>query len=325
MNDASTSASNHASSSNPEADPSPNDGTQTTAGEPSDAMAEAQRVQNKKKTMLLDNLIRNIDIMIYCELSVLYYMDCSILKFLLRALPHWFYFTPKPDIIPPTPPGRRPYMGTIFGTNVICILWHLIFGSPAAGEATRGYLHGGLVIDFVGQASPVSRGRLLVVDLLCMCLQVLILGVTLERRRVQGISNVTTPANLGGTQDHDAEEAGLLRSDLAVGEDIELQPLRYTTTGSSTSGMDSRGQEDAFEQSPQGMDDTHPLDNLDTGERIIANLQIWDTIRTQWQSQSVSVNSVNGTTASGVQTAATIAGRRFTVTFGGRGRRVDEG
>jgi hypothetical protein len=39
---------------------------------------EGQRkrhLQQEKKAIFLDHLIRNIDIMIYCQLSVLYYME----------------------------------------------------------------------------------------------------------------------------------------------------------------------------------------------------------------------------------------------------------
>ena len=196
------------------------------------------------------------------------------------------------------------------------MLLHLIFSPTAAGEATRGYLHGGLIIDFVGQTSPVSRWRLLGLDLLCLALQVLMLGVTLEKRGVQGISSAMTTQQ-GRRQDHDAEEAGTLRSDPMVTEDIQLQTLRpiftsrqdNTTSDESADLLDTNGE----------LDDAHALDTYYTGEHILANLHILDTIRTQWQSRSVNMDT---TTASGMQTAATIAGRRFTVTFGGRERTI---
>lgn len=34
-----------------------------------------RRIREKRKANCLDHLIRNIDIMIYCQLSVLYYME----------------------------------------------------------------------------------------------------------------------------------------------------------------------------------------------------------------------------------------------------------
>ncbi|KAL9634834.1 MAG: hypothetical protein Q9164_003849 [Protoblastenia rupestris] len=196
------------------------------------------------------------------------------------------------------------------------MLLHLIFSPTAAGEATRGYLHGGLIIDFVGQTSPTSKWRLLGLDLLCLALQVLMLGVTLEKRGVQGISIVMTTQQ-GRRQDHNAEEAGILRSDPMVTEDVQLQTLRpistnrqvNTTSEETADLLDANGERDG----------AHALDVYYTGEHILANLHILDTIRTQWQSRSVNMDT---TTASGMQTAATIAGRRFTVTFGGRERTI---
>lgn len=34
-----------------------------------------RRVQNKRRAEILDDVIRNFDIMIFCELSILYYLE----------------------------------------------------------------------------------------------------------------------------------------------------------------------------------------------------------------------------------------------------------
>ena len=39
----------------------------------------------------------------------------------------------------------------LFGTFFLGFLSHLLFSVPSAGEPTQGYLHGGLLIDFIGQ------------------------------------------------------------------------------------------------------------------------------------------------------------------------------
>ena len=147
-------------------------------------------------------------------------LSCSLFKFLLRALPHWFLFTPKPDILPPNPTSvHGPYIGAVFSSNFFCILLHVLIAPPAAGEASRGYLHGGILIDFVGQASPVGRWKLLALDLLCLVLQLVMMCCTLEkqilqgkrRRSVVGVDHVLRagedagPRRVGG-QDLDAEE-----------------------------------------------------------------------------------------------------------------------
>ena len=245
-----------------------------------------------------------------------------MIKFLIRALPHWFYFTPKPDIIPPTPLGQRPYISVLFGTNALCSLLHLLFSPPAAGEATRGYLHGGLMIDFVGQISPVSGWRLLGLDVLCLTLQILMLGLTLEKQRILGIATPEASGTRTGpatTQDVDAEEAGFLRSDLGTTENIEMQTLRMHPEV-HTHG-EERGQRTAAVGSEEEGEGEDSLDKFYTGEHVVANLHILEIIRTQWRTRSVNIER---TAATGVQTAATIAGRRFTLSFGGRGGNVPQ-
>ena len=80
MNDASLSASDHASTVNVsppshhgDAPPSP---LTATPSIPTDSPEERKREYRDQKIKFLDHIIRNIDIMIYCELSILYYMEC---------------------------------------------------------------------------------------------------------------------------------------------------------------------------------------------------------------------------------------------------------
>ena len=236
-----------------------------------------------------------------------------MLKFLIRAIPHWFNFTPKPDIIPPIPPGQRPYIGVISATNAICTLSHLIFSPPAAGEATRGYVHGGWLIDFVGQTSPVSRWRLLSFDLVCLALQILMMAVTLEKHRVTGARDPLGADNVT-RQDLDAEEAGLLRSN----DTFEMQDLRSGTVSGSTPdvGVSNVHGATAAQQNETSMTG-HPSDSFYTGEHVVANLHIPAIVRKQWK---ISASVAQSSSTSGVQTAASLAGRRLTLSFGGRSR-----
>lgn len=39
----------------------------------------------------------------------------------------------------------------LFGSFTLGFLSHLLFSVPHAGEPTQGYLHGGLLLDFIGQ------------------------------------------------------------------------------------------------------------------------------------------------------------------------------
>ena len=244
--------------------------------------------------------------------------SCSFLYFFLRVLTHWFYFTPKPFLFPPQPITYRPYIAVILGVNMLCLLSHLIFAPPAAGEATRGYLHGGLLIDFVGQKSPVKRWQFMGLDILVLVLQVLVLGVTIERRAIN-----TEGSDSGNTnqiaeeqrQDHDFEERGMLRQrgrNSSPAEEYEMHT--WARDHEATSNGEDREHDIVSQQrNVAGARDRHPLDPYYTGEHVIANLYLINTIRAQWQSGSFAVGSANASTSSvRAAVAAAAAGRTLT-------------
>ena len=160
--------------------------------------------------------------------------SCSLFRFLLRAFVEWFYFTPKPKMFP-EPPKNRPYLGAVLGSNIICIFLHAFSPRPEAGEASRGYLHGGLLIDFVGQKGPISKARLLFLDLLALALQLAVVTAFLARQSIKSFmpdpgapSDAAEGSDAEATsewQDHDSEERGVLRPDPGIFEEIELQTL----------------------------------------------------------------------------------------------------
>ncbi|KAL2846931.1 hypothetical protein BJY01DRAFT_212874 [Aspergillus pseudoustus] len=181
-----------------------------------------KKLQSAAKLTFIDRLLRDLDILIYCELSALYYLDCSIVLFAIRAIVQLIFFTPK---VPPFDPNRnQPFVGAIFASNLFCMIFHKFFGQPEAGEATRGYLHGGILIDFIGQKAPVPVTRLLCLDLLVMILNIIMLGLIVERVKVAELNqpaanpatttattNTTTQNEQTQTQDHDHEERGIQR------------------------------------------------------------------------------------------------------------------
>lgn len=191
-----------------------------------------------------------------------------------------------------------------------------------AGEATRGYLHGGMLIDFVGQKSPVSRWRLVGLDFLVLILQILMLGITLERRAAKtGDEAVAAVEGLAmePQQDHDSEERGILREDrqgLESPEDIELRDLRHSSSGRTGGDEDRERDELLAADTKTGQADQHPLDHYYTGEKIVANVHIVDTVRTQWQAGGVTAEGSGASAASGAQAAAVAAAAaRRTFTF----------
>lgn len=205
----------------------------------------------------------------------------------------------------------------IFGNNIICTLLHLLFGPPAAGEATRGYLLGGLLIDFVGQESPVSRWRLFFLDALVLALQLLILAVTLERKKlaVENGDDLVEEVEAESRQDHDFEERGMLRGNDIVQDDIELQDLRHSSSG-RTGGDEDRERDELL-----GSDEStepryqHPLDPFLTGQAVIVSVHVMDTIRSQWH---FTAETSGEATASGAAAVAAVAGRTLSYRLGER-------
>lgn len=180
--------------------------------------------------------------------------SCSFSRLVMRALVQYMYLTPKPEEFVKLMPPPRPQMYTVFGSNAICMLVHLIFSLPEAGETMRGYLHGGVIIDFIGQKAPTSRLSLLALDCLILVLQCIMCAIWMEKDRLKNMESTLKRVSAGGvpkrgdvitpavpttavdvlsgattsTQDLDAEERGVLRDDPLGADqtaDIEMQPL----------------------------------------------------------------------------------------------------
>ena len=198
--------------------------------------------------------------------------SCSLFRFFIRAIPHWIFFTPKPLTLVQAP-KNRPYVSSILLSNGFCALAHLLSAGPEASEATRGYLHGGMLIDFVGQLGPVSRWRLLLVDVFIVLLQVIILGITLEERDLNDVTESTTGSVSGAMptrQDLDAEERGIRRSQENLGDEMEMAPLK--SGDRENEGVTAARQRDG-----------HPLDLMFSGQLVAANLRCTEVVRTAWR------------------------------------------
>jgi len=261
---------------------------------------------------------------------LLIYSSPSVLTLLGRLIPQWIYLTPKSPILPPFPVTTRPYILLFFGLPLLFIVAHLLDSPAVAGEATRFYLHGGIITDFVGQLSPISKIRLVATDLLFWALQIVMLAVSLERRKLGGGDDeaAAAGANLdGGTEEaeswraQDAAERGE-RTDANASnpDDLEMQPLqRHRMEG-------DEAEEDFF---PGGSatfpSDRHPLDDFNSGQHFIANVDVLDMVRTQWSQRNAFRNATSepvGTQGgpSSAALAAVTAGRAlgFRLRIGGQ-------
>ena len=172
--------------------------------------------------------------------------------------------------------------------NFGCLLVHLFAAAPEAGEAVRGYIHGGLFVDFVGEKGPISKIKLIFLDTLIVALQFVLLAIDIERTELKKAMNKSSAnssdLSVNLVQDLDSEERGVRRDIGMTAEDIELQPLRSAISQGNRSGEaeESEGFESptAFQQRRT---DEHPENIYDGGQRVIANLHIIESIRTAWR------------------------------------------
>ena len=245
--------------------------------------------------------------------TVLEYSSCSIILFLLRAIIQLIFFTPK---APPFDPTRnQPYVGAIFASNIFCVVYHYFFIHSEASEATRGYLHGGLFIDFIGQKAPVPLIRLLSLDLLITFIDFIMLGLVLERVKTVELTKSDTTASpspsTSATQDHDSEERGVLRQDdddrqrttsssseQETNNDIDLdEPSRNAYTHTQNGNTDEHTElladptETEHGNRSNHTKPLHPLDVFSSGQFMLMDVGLLDIIRDQWQYRPASSSS----------------------------------
>ncbi|KIN04042.1 hypothetical protein OIDMADRAFT_86528, partial [Oidiodendron maius Zn] len=247
--------------------------------------------QFEKKLEFINSLMKSLDVLIYMELCILYYMDCSLFYFLLRVIPQMTFLTPKPNV---SPPLLVNYFGAIYVPTILCILLHILTARPEAGEAMRGYLHGGVIIDLIGYKGPTSKLHLLCLDLLVFALQCLMLTVQVELKMVKMILAVVRSNPVSGSQpgvqvvsaqDHDAEEQGIVREGILNTGDIEMRALSPRVDGpSSHDGTETGGDHDhqqLLEDSPpqNDADQDNILDAMWSGSAIIADFHVISTIQ----------------------------------------------
>jgi hypothetical protein len=177
------------------------------------------------------------------------------------------------------------------------MLLHLFSSLPSAGEASRGYLHGGILIDFVGQRAPSSRLGLLMLDLVVLAVQCFMLAVHVERERLRKILLPSRHLQTGGEitgseipgsamthhpeQDHDSEERGVLRNvqNFADGtNDIEMQSMNHSER--ITEGERDESGRLLPDDSTQASSSADLGDVLRSGNAILADLYVVEAIRT---------------------------------------------
>lgn len=194
----------------------------------------------------------------------------------------------------------------------MCILLHIAFDPPQAGEATRGYLHGGLAMDFIGQKGPTSKFYLVLLDLLILLLQLIHLAASGTRQKVKQQTS-TTAAPSSAVQNHDFEERGQHRSDHQQ-VDQELHSLNPTNSQpeepASAAPPDDEGDaRQALLASTVPRSDSHIFDAFNSGEIMIADLNLFDVIKTQLKEYREPVPATTGSPSGAAGLRARLANR----------------
>ncbi|RPA96157.1 DUF1746-domain-containing protein [Choiromyces venosus 120613-1] len=234
------------------------------------------KILRYKRSEFLDHLWRNLDRITYCYFGYLYYLDCSFFRFFLRCAIQMNYLTPKPTGLPMVPQKRSDIIA-LFGSGGFCFLWHIIASAPSAGELTNGYLHGGLIIDFIGQEGPISKWRLVYMDFAILFLQLVMLTV-IAVKNDHDIESVRIEEGRQPPQDLDSEERGETR--------------RYSTSQESSNGRSAQaqGDEEAVlmngDEPVAGSAETNMQKKtfeISSGEYLIAKIDIVEQVKKQWK------------------------------------------
>jgi hypothetical protein len=201
---------------------------------------------------------------------------------------------------------------------------HLIFSVTQGTELSRGYTQGGLFIDFIGQIPP-SKLRLVVMDVMIWVLQLVMLCVHIEHERIKkGLSGKDTLAEFlaaFGIQVRTMDEAERGASPTVVfgpNGEIQLQNFgeRSTEIGEDESGSDdgaSRNLLDERDHTADSQEDTGgPLDVFYSGNAIIGEFNVVETVRQVWKAQNNAAQAALLTAGYGIGYGLTSATNRVT-------------
>ncbi|KAK5990892.1 DSC E3 ubiquitin ligase complex subunit 4-like protein [Cladobotryum mycophilum] len=245
-----------------------------------------------KKLAFTTHLLKTLDLVVFAELSSLYYMECSMFRFAIRAAGQYMYLTPKDEAFPFVMPASRVHVVLIVIPNIICMLLHLFGSLPVGPDFHRGYQHGGLIIDFIGQKPPASRLYYFLADLVVLALQCLMLTIHTDRENLRVALKTFKPflpelvpeaLPDRSPEDLDAEERGVSRHapDIIVDEadGIELQsfggPDDGRTTNERPEGSGPVSRDNLSDETSR----TYLSDLMSSGNATIGEYHILHSIR----------------------------------------------
>jgi len=275
MSDAATTSSSSAASPSGEA-------AAAAAADETPSPMEHRKYLLKKRKEFITHMLRSLDIITYLHISYLYFLDCNFVRFAIRCAVQFLFLTPKIINFPLPPHNRSPVVGLI-GSAVLCAALHLWEDSPSAGELAQGYLHGGLIIDFIGEKGPISKSRLLYVDLSILFLQLLMLGIVVAKQDAQVAESGDEGSGEESPQDVESEERGERRR-----EQPDTDPLLSESTPERYDGGEEMERADIERKTFE----------VSAGEFEVLRMDITGVIRRQW-TKAEQTDDANGRTLGG--------------------------
>ncbi|KAL6703694.1 hypothetical protein ACN47E_009388 [Coniothyrium glycines] len=252
------------------------------------SMKERRLDARRKRIRMLNELLRDLDMVVYMELITVYHLDCSFFWLAVKALIHGTLLTPIPDTaaLDRPPDGPKPFLPLLLVSFGVSFLLHLTCPAPSAGEDTRGYLHGGLMIDFIGQQGPTSKWKLCALDWCILLLQVVMVSVHVKRRELKKklaklSAGETTAPTTSATTAAPAEQPAHATTENAAREqdaDDEERGVLHRTDTLSDIGADPEDEEDALLPPSSESSPADALDILTSGQCVVADLTLVDTL-----------------------------------------------
>lgn len=243
--------------------------------------------------------------------------SCSFFRLAIRWVAQSLFISPRSEEAFLNVPNY--HVSAIIAPNIICILLHLVTSLPFAGEASRGYLHGGVFIDFIGQKAPTSRLSLLLLDFLIFGLQCLMVAVNMEKEKIRKVvkpprlvTATATDSTAGApptappttTQDHDAEERGVLRDAPTLDESDGIEMRRLRGDEPST---DERANLLGHSSAEVGREYDGLLDVLRSGNAILSTFNVRQALRDTWNNRGNTPESAAAYAIQNVGYNATLA------------------
>jgi hypothetical protein len=127
------------------------------------------------KNLSESSILRSFDLIIHAHSVYLYFLESvpsssssprlivsnSTIRLLIRFIIQVNILSPKSPIsaFASIDLSVKRAALVLFGSFLLGFIPHLFFSIPSAGEPTQGYLHGGLLIDFIGQRNSREKGR----------------------------------------------------------------------------------------------------------------------------------------------------------------------